>query len=317
MSRYLVTPLQASYPRYVRVSRHTIASFLPEVCQAIIDHYKDEVIQCPQTKQEWRSLSWDFQDEWNLPHDLRALDGKHVAIRKPPSSGSLYHNYKGFFSIVLFGLVDAKYRFLKLDVGGMRHMSDAQIFNASELKECIEDGSINFPRPVPLPYDDVDTPYFLLRDDAFAVRKYLMKPYSRRGLTDDELVFNYRISSARRVVENAFGILANLWQFLLTTLHQGPDVVRRMVEAAVCLHSILRMRYTAIQDSLFDREEEHHNIIHGQRRETVNMHDLANVVRPNRDTIEAKKQREYLKLYFNSEVGKVACQPYIIRQIQV
>ncbi|XP_053405057.1 putative nuclease HARBI1 [Mercenaria mercenaria] len=162
----------------------------------------------------WRSIAREFESKWNVPHACGAINRKHVAIKKPPRSGSLFYNYKGFFSIVLMGLVDANYRFLWVDVGGDGAMSDGQIFNESELKECLEDCFINLPGPDTLPHDDQNTPYFFLGDDAFALRTFKMKPYSRRQLTDEERIFNYRISRGRRVVENAFGILAMRWQVL-------------------------------------------------------------------------------------------------------
>ena len=62
-------------------------------------------------------------------------------------------------------------------------MSDAQIFNESELKTCLVDGSIGFPDPTNLPNDDQPTPYFLIGDDAFGLRTFLMKPYAQRGLS--------------------------------------------------------------------------------------------------------------------------------------
>jgi hypothetical protein len=76
-------------------------------------------------------ISAEFERRWNVPHSCGALDGTHVAYRRPRKSGSTYLNYKGFFSIVLMGLVDADYKFFWADVGGYGHMSDAQIFNAS------------------------------------------------------------------------------------------------------------------------------------------------------------------------------------------
>lgn len=124
-----------------------------------------------------------------MPHACGALDGKHIACRRPRNSGSLYFNYKCFFSLVLMGLVDADYKFLWIDVGGYGHMSDAQNFNASELKECfIEDNSIAFPAADPLPNDDIPTPYFILGDDAFGLRTYLMKPFAQRQMTKDQRI---------------------------------------------------------------------------------------------------------------------------------
>ena len=74
------------------------------------------------------------------------------------------------------------------------------------MKECVEDGTLGFPNPEPLPFDNEDMPYFFVGDDAFALKPTMMKPYSLRGLTDDQRIFNYRLSRTRRVVENAFGI---------------------------------------------------------------------------------------------------------------
>ena len=92
-----------------------------------------------------------FHRRWNVPHACGAIDGKHVAIRCPQNSGSLFHNYKGFFSVLLIAVVDADYKFLRIDVGGYGSQSDAQIYNESELKECLEDGSIGFPDADQLP----------------------------------------------------------------------------------------------------------------------------------------------------------------------
>ena len=58
-----------------------------------------------------------------------ALDGKHIASKKPKKSGSEYYNCKGFFSLVLLALVGAKYRFLWVDVGSSGSSSDAWILN--------------------------------------------------------------------------------------------------------------------------------------------------------------------------------------------
>lgn len=85
---------------------------MPEVCQAILDEYQDEVFDFPSTPDQWREVTTRFGQKWNFHHACGALDGKHVAIWCPRRSGTLYYNYRGYVSIVLLRLVDADYKIL-------------------------------------------------------------------------------------------------------------------------------------------------------------------------------------------------------------
>ncbi|XP_072166409.1 uncharacterized protein [Diadema setosum] len=93
-----------------------------------------------------------------------------------------------------------------------------------------------------------------------------MKPYGRRNLDQQQKIFNYRLSRARRVVENAFGILALRFQCFLGQMRQEPDTVRLLVEAAIMLHNLIRKRYQALDVRMLDQEDAQHNLIPGAWR---------------------------------------------------
>ncbi len=166
------------------------------------------------------------------------------SIRCPKRGILLYYNYKGFHSIVLMGLVDADYKFIWADVGSNGAASDAQIFADSELKEAIENDVISFPPADLLPNDDRGIPYFII---GFSLRTWMMKPYGRHGLPVPEKIFNYWLSRARRIVENAFGILSNRFACLLTTLKQQPPVIIDVMLSCICLHNLMQIRYPALR----------------------------------------------------------------------
>ena len=150
-----------------RVPHNTQSVIVREVCQAIVDEYLPEVMNCPTTPQEWLRVSEKFLQKWNFPHTCGALDGKHIACKCPFKSGSQYYNYKHFYSIVLFALVDADYKFIWADLGGTGSASDAQIYNGSELKELAESGSLGLPFSDPLPHD--------YQDQSWAFKKHTVK----------------------------------------------------------------------------------------------------------------------------------------------
>lgn len=297
-----------------RVAHNTISLFMPQVCDAIVAEFKDDVISTPSTHEEWMDVANKFGQRWNFYHTCGALDGKHIAIKKPKHSGSRYYNYKGFFSIVLLGLVDAEYKFLWAHVGANGSSSDCGVFNRSSLEPALREGTLGLPPPEPLPHDDRDTPYFVVGDDAFPLRTYLMKPFPHRFLDHDERIFNYRCSRARRVVENAFGILAARFRCLLTTIQTAPANARKITKACLILHNLMRDRYPNLQNADLDQEDDQGDIIPGTWRNLGVLEDFNQLGRGPRGTREGKQLRVYLKHYYCSEVGRVPWQEAAINR---
>ena len=87
---------------------------------------------------EWEQIVQEFYQQWNFPNCIGAMDGKHVMIRPPSSSGSYYFNYKHSFSIVLLAVVDADYKFLYVDIGCNGRISDGGVFRNSTLSTALE-----------------------------------------------------------------------------------------------------------------------------------------------------------------------------------
>ena len=218
--RYLVTgDSYQSLSHGFRVAPNTIVNIVPEVCQAIYKHYHESAFKCPTTAEEWTQVAQDFSDKWNFYHCCGGIDGKHVRIQAPPNSGSRYYNYKGFYSIIMLALVDANYKFMYVDVGSYGADSDAGIFRESGLYHALDQKKPGLPPSSHLPDGDFDVPYFLVGDDVFSLRSWIMKPHSKKTMTAAERIFNYRLSRARRIVENAFGILANRYLYSINIIY--------------------------------------------------------------------------------------------------
>ncbi|XP_071480101.1 uncharacterized protein [Diadema antillarum] len=243
----------------------------------------------------------------------RALDGKHVQLRPPANSGSTFFNYKHSFSVVLLGLVGPDYKFLYVDVGTNGRMSDGGVFAQSSLCRALNANLLNIPDAATLPGNDaVQVPYCFVADEAFPLRENIMKPYARRNMTADERIFNYRLSRARRVVENAFGILANRFRVFLTSIALSPEKVTNIVLCACALHNFLithkSAKHVYSPPDIIDAENPvSHTFIPGTWRSSATL-PKRNVGRTTNVSIASKTIRETLKDYVNSADGAVAWQ---------
>lgn len=136
-------------------------------------------------------------------------------IQCPGESGSEFYNYKGNFSIVLMALVDVNYLFTYVDIGCQGRISDGGVFRNKSLYTKLVENKLNLPIDEPLPSKPEVMPYVFIGDDAFALGKHLMKPYSgvyEKG--NSKRIFNYRLSRARRIVESVFGIMSSVFRVL-------------------------------------------------------------------------------------------------------
>ncbi|CAH1998538.1 unnamed protein product [Acanthoscelides obtectus] len=196
-----------------KFSPQTVSRCVFDVCDALISVLNHQ-IKMPRSSNEWKKIAIEFENRWNFPHCLGAIDGKHILIQSPMNSGSDFFNYKHTFSVVMMGLVDANYMFTYVDVGCQGRISDGGVFRNTVLGRKLEENRLMLPNDETLPNHTQTTfPYVFVADDAFALGPHLLKPF--QGVYEagsDERVFNYRLSRARRIVENAFGILASVFR---------------------------------------------------------------------------------------------------------
>ncbi|KAJ8034381.1 Protein ALP1-like [Holothuria leucospilota] len=267
-----------------RVSHNSITKIIPETCQALYAALKDQYFQCPRTPDEWKLVADEYWRRWNFPNCVGSLDGKHIMIQQPACSGAKFFNYKHHFSLILMALADANYKFLFVDIG-------AQGTTHSEA-----------------------LPFCIVADDAFPLKYYLQKPYPHRNLTKEQRIYNYRLSRARRCIENAFGILSNRFRVFLKPIALTPDKVDAVVMASCALHNMLRTEAPSSYILCGDVEDHaSHEITQGTWRLAGSL-PAARLSSRRSATQSAKTLRDAFCRYFNSDEGSVPWQEDMIYQ---
>ena len=165
------------------------------------------------------------------------LDGKHIVMQAPPKSCSQFFNYKGTFSIVLMALVDDYYRFTYVDIGDYGSNSDGAVFKNCAFGQAFMNNEFDVPAPISLPNYPANgsVPYCFVADEAFPLHCDLMRPFARLSTALEQAlkVFNYRLSRARCIVENAFGILAQRWSVFHRKLNMLPENADKIVKVYI------------------------------------------------------------------------------------
>ncbi|XP_050676175.1 uncharacterized protein LOC126973086 isoform X1 [Leptidea sinapis] len=295
--RFLITGSSFKSLGYsYRMGFSTVRSIVHETRRVIWNALRPSVMPKP-TREKWTRIAMEFDEKWNFPNCIGAIDGKHFKIKAPRNSGSLYINYKKFFSIVLLAVVDANYKFVIADVGSYGRNSDGGIMQNSIFGKKLTSNALDIPPKKRLPRTDLELPYVFVADEAFPLTTNIMRPFSGDRLTDEAMkIYNYRLSRARRIVENAFGILQERFELCQKGIQVQPKYVDNIILACTCLHNF---------------------IIGGTSTESQNIASVSiNLENDNNmnNALDGMTVREMFKDYFRSDEGSIPWQNDIVNR---
>ena len=72
------------------IGKSTLSCIIRETFDAIFEALAGEYLHPPSSTEEWENIAHDFQETWNLPHVVGAIDGKHIRIQFPKQSGTFF-----------------------------------------------------------------------------------------------------------------------------------------------------------------------------------------------------------------------------------
>lgn len=188
---------------------------------------KSDFIKWP-SEVEAKRNSNQFKKKNGIDHIIGAIDGCHIKINKPGTNQDSYVNRKGYHSILLQGVVNHEKLFIDVYCGEPGSLHDSRLLRKSHLyaKACDNERSLFYDR------------MFLLADSAYPSLSWIVPPFRDNGnLTEEQKKFNFKHSSTRIVVENAYGLLKGRFRlFHLENLDIKFSV--KCVMACCVLHNI-------------------------------------------------------------------------------
>ncbi|XP_046862581.1 uncharacterized protein LOC124456087 [Xenia sp. Carnegie-2017] len=298
--RYLATgdahtTIAANY----RMSSTTVGRIIYETCNALWDKLKEMgFMKTPCTESDWKKYL-----------KILKIDGTFLICWEQLME-----------SMCRFS--DANYKFTLVDIGDSGRQSDGSVYANSNLGYAIENKLLNMPTDGKITHSTKVLPHVFVGDDAFGLKRHMMKPYPFQTCLR-KLIFNYRLSRARRVIENAFGICASRFRVFHRPIVAKVDNVIAITKAVVALHNFLMSINEDDDSNLYcppsfaDQDGQMGNEFNpGEWRQDANcmngLGDITDVGASNNYGAEAKWVREQFANYFNNE-GAVDWQWQIVR----
>ena len=232
------------------IARCTVCVIVHDTCKALVGTLESQYIRFPQDD-ELIEVIQGFNRKWGFVQCAGAIDGSHIPVRAPAMNHTDYYNRKGWYSIIVRAVVDHNYLFRNVYCGWPGSVHDARVLANSLLYSKANAGEILQGNSVTIMGRQIPT--FLVGDSAYPLSTWLMKPFPyNTALSNAQKNFNYRLSRARIVSENAFGRLKARWRRLLKQNDMSISNVPNVIMACCILHNVCEVHGEAFNEVWLD-----------------------------------------------------------------
>ena len=206
-------------------AKQTTRLHLKKMKQIMLEHVVPNVIRWP-AEGDIDAIKADFFALGYIHDVVGAVDGTHVPILIPGEEHIDYINRKGQHSVVFQGIaVGTTLKFVDFYGGWAGSVHDAEVFKNSSIAHKFK--------------QDFLPGCILLADAAYALTTWCLTPFERKTPQDLlEANYNFWHSSARMVVERAYGVLKKRFPILKKAWTSNPTEVVEMTTICVALHNL-------------------------------------------------------------------------------
>ncbi|XP_059612271.1 uncharacterized protein LOC132258805 [Phlebotomus argentipes] len=224
-----------SLATFFNVSISAVRAVITDTCSVLWETLSPEYVKMPSTAEEWTAIAEQYENLWNMPNCIGALDARIVQF---VSGRSRFGSDVTTRDLVLICSCDANYVFTHVDLVD----NEKEIFSQTSLRQVLNNEMQQLPASRSVAEKTPPLPYFMVGTTSFPLLKHLIRPYAGQMLDQRRAHFNSRCQTAHRTVENAFGILTSRWRILLSPMTKKPKNIVHIVRACVVLHNFLKLK---------------------------------------------------------------------------
>ena len=228
------------------VHQCTVSKTIVEVCTAINTHLGPKYLHLPSDVDEMRRKVSEFELKFGMTQAFGCIDGTHVPLKRPQNNSQDYFNYKQFFSLNVQAVCDSKGHFMDVECKWPGSVHDAKVFSNSTLNRKLKEGKLPSTYNFVLPGFEA-VPNYLIGDPAYQLSPFCMKEFQTCS-TNDQVIFNNMLRSARNQIECAFGRLKARWQFLSRNVDIKLQHVPTVVYSCFVLHNYCEYKQHGLEE---------------------------------------------------------------------
>lgn len=228
----------------------TVSKHIIEVCYAISKHLGPKYMFLPRNEDEMREKAAEFEAKFGMPQAFGCIDGTHIGIRRPVCNSQEYYNYKQFFSLSVQAVCDFQGHFMDIDCRWPGSVHDAKVFANSSINKKLSNGLLPVTYKQLLP-GHAAIPNYLIGDPAYPLLPYCMKEY-QTCTTNQEVIFNNLLRTARNPIECAFGRLKARWSVLSKRIDLKLENIPVIIYSCFVLHNYCEQNKIGIDQMLVE-----------------------------------------------------------------